>query len=211
MSLMNAAALSQKVLQFYFKGTFGKPSIDIINAGCMRLWFGANEEIDQLIKTEFEPYILNYHSYEDALKESASSTLALILLLDQFPRNIYRNTPKAFEFDSKALELSLYAMDRQFDLQVDPVSRMFFYLPMEHSEDVAMQNLNVEKFTKLNAELTPDLKLGNSLLKFADDHRDLIVRFGRFPHRNKSLGRVNTPEEEEFLNAQEGGMFGQGK
>lgn len=208
---LTASALSQKVLHFYFKGAFGKSSLDIINAGCMKLWFGADAETDTFIKTEFEPYISSYHTYEEELKSSASSTLALILLLDQFPRNIYRNSPKAFEFDSKALELSLYALDKRFDVQVDPVSRMFFYLPLEHSENIAMQNLCVEKFTAMNPELTPDLKLGDSLVKFAIEHRDLIARFGRFPHRNKALGRANTPEEETFLSAQEGGMFGQGK
>lgn len=208
---VHAAALSQKVLQFYFKGNFGKPPIEIIKAECMKLWFYSNAETDTFIKNEFENDITNYRNYENELKSTASSTLALIILLDQFPRNIYRNSAKAFEYASKALELSLYAIDKQFDLQVDPVSRMFFYLPMEHSEDLTIQNLNVDKFRKLTRELTPDLNLGDSLITFALDHQKLIAQFGRFPHRNKALGRVNTSEEEALLTSEGGGMFGQGK
>lgn len=117
--------------------------------------------------------------------------LALILLLDQFPRNVYRNTPRAFATDDKAREIAELALARQFDAGMDKDDRLFFYLPFEHSENLDDQNRAVGLF-----EQGGDDPEG---LDFAIRHRDIIERFGRFPHRNAILGRESTPKEAEFL------------
>ena len=125
-----------------------------------------------------------------------SGALALCILLDQFPRNAFRGSARMFATDPKAREVARAALDRGFDAQVDPELRQFFVMPFMHSEDLADQHLCV----RLAAELTTDT------LRYAVEHRDIIERFGRFPHRNPVLGRETTPEEQRFLD--EGGFGG---
>ena len=120
-----------------------------------------------------------------------------MILLDQFPRNLYRNSAHAVATDPKARSIARAAVEAGFDRQVDPALRTFFYLPFEHSEDLADQDYGLA----LNTEAgDPDN------IKWAAIHRDIIVQFGRFPHRNGALGRVTTPQEQEFLD--EGGFSG---
>ncbi|MCR6495565.1 DUF924 domain-containing protein [Thermomonas sp. S9] len=126
----------------------------------------------------------------------ADGALALVLLLDQIPRNIFRGSGHAFATDPLALHVADRALAAGFDAQVDPALRFFFYLPFEHSEAMADQRRAVELFTALGDA---------DLLGYAVAHRDVIARFGRFPHRNAALGRVSTPEEQEWLDA--GGGF----
>jgi uncharacterized protein (DUF924 family) len=126
----------------------------------------------------------------------AEGALALVLLLDQIPRNAFRGSAHAFATDGLARETARDAIAAGFDLQVDPALRLFFYMPFEHSEDMADQDRAVELFAAMGDA---------GYLDYANRHRDAIARFGRFPHRNAALGRTSTPEEQAWLDA--GGGF----
>ena len=159
------------------------------------VWFQKNAEFDEQIRTRFlKDYELAASGKLDSWKESPGSCLALILLLDQFPRNLFRGQARAFATDSQALEVSKSAVDRGFDRQMLPVQRWFIYLPFEHSENLADQEKAVELMGQLAGD--PDSK---SSIDYAVRHREVIEKFGRFPHRNSILGRESTPEEKEFL------------
>ena len=134
--------------------------------------------------------------------------LALVVLLDQFTRNIYRNTPKSFAGDPLALALALEAQDSGDDLKLPEVARVFLYLPLEHAEDLAMQQRSVECYQSL-VQMAPDEASREYLLgtlDYAHKHQDVIERFGRFPHRNAILGRPSTAQENDYL-AQPGSGF----
>jgi uncharacterized protein (DUF924 family) len=158
-------------------------------------WFVRNDAFDREIRERFLPL------YEEAaagklahLKESAADCLALIVLLDQFPRNMFRGTPRAFATDAMALGAARHAVARGFDRELLPVERLFVYLPFEHSEALEDQERCCELTKPLDAH--PET---NDVYRYALAHRDIIRRFGRFPHRNAILGRASTPEEIEFL------------
>lgn len=125
---------------------------------------------------------------------TADPCLALILLLDQLPRNLFRGSPRAFSCDPAARQAASHAVDRGFDRSVAPVRRWFIYLPFEHSEDLADQRRALELYGSLPADNDRDL-----CLRAAQRHYDIIARFGRFPHRNEVLGRSSTAEEAAFL------------
>src|SRR5579859_7125224 len=127
--------------------------------------------------------------------------LALVLLMDQFSRNSHSGGARAFAQDRHALECAREALARGDDLALLPVERQFLYMPFEHSEDIADQDLAVEKMRALEA-----FEQTRGLTRWAERHRDVIRRFGRFPHRNALLGRASTPEETEFLR-QPGSVF----
>jgi uncharacterized protein (DUF924 family) len=161
-------------------------------------WFKKVAAFDEAIRLKFEPTHHRAARGEyDAWAETAEGALALLILLDQFPRNLYRGSAHAFATDPKARAIARAAIDRGFDRQVEPALRSFFYLPFEHSEDLADQDFCIA--------LCAEAGEADSL-KWAVLHRDIIARFGRFPHRNTALGRVTTPEEQEFLD--EGGFAG---
>lgn len=159
-------------------------------------WFVRSDALDIEIKLRFSAV------YEQALvggladwEKDANTALALSIVLDQFPRNMFRGTPKAFASDAQACHLSKSALEKAYDQAVDQTARQFFYLPLMHSEVLEDQELCV----KLYEALGNDFSLG-----FAREHRDIVKRFGRFPHRNAILGRQNTPEETEFLKTHTG-------
>ncbi|MFC0679495.1 DUF924 family protein [Lysobacter korlensis] len=129
--------------------------------------------------------------------DSATGALALVLLLDQIPRNVYRESAHAYATDGLARAHADRAVEAGFDAQVDPALRVFFYLPFEHSESLADQRRSLELHARLEG---PDAD------RWARLHLDIIERFGRFPHRNAALGRVTTPEEQAFLDS--GGFAG---
>jgi uncharacterized protein (DUF924 family) len=129
----------------------------------------------------------------DHWAETARGVLALIVLLDQFSRNLHRGRPDSFAADAQARALARDAVARGFDRMLHPVERSFVYLPFEHSEDLADQDESVRLFEAMR------LPLGDSTVEYAYRHRDLIRRFGRFPHRNAVLGRASTPEELRYL------------
>ena len=129
-----------------------------------------------------------------------SGRLALILLTDQFPRNIYRDSPRAFALGSKALAVCLDGIKSDFDVKLRPIERVFFYLPLEHAESLRHQEQSVNLFRELAESATGNQKtLFGEYLDCAVRHRDIVARFGRFPHRNKILERESTAEEIAFL------------
>ena len=165
-------------------------------------WFGKDPAFDARIRERFEALHFAASRGEFAAWDAtAEGALALLILLDQFPRNMFRGSGHAFATDPLALSIARRATDLGFDLQVDPVLRPFFYLPFEHSERIEDQDRCVE-LCRAHRDATGD----EGTLKWAELHRDIIVRFGRFPHRNRPLGRVTTAEEQAFLDS--GGFAG---
>lgn len=169
-------------------------------AGAER-WFTKNPAFDAEIVRRYES--AHHAAARGELSDwatTAEGALALLLLLDQFPRNIWRGSAHAFATDPLALSIARAALEAGQDMATDPVLRVFFYLPFEHSEALADQDLCLERCEALDG---PE---GGDWGRWARVHRDIIVRFGRFPHRNAMLGRATTPEEQEFL--QQGGFAG---
>ena len=134
--------------------------------------------------------------------DSPRRCLSLIILLDQFPRNIYRGTAKAFAYDGLALELTLAAIQTAADGALNIVERIFFYMPLQHCEVTDVQEESVAAYRRLLAEAPPEFRgVFASSVQSAEQHRSIIQRFGRFPHRNVVLGRQSTPDEEAWLNS----------
>ena len=160
-------------------------------------WFRKDASFD----AQFRQRFLAAHEAAAAVRlpdweGTADGALALLLLLDQFPRNAFRDTPRVYATDAQARDVARRAVERGFDRTTEPPLRNFFYLPFMHSEQLADQ--------ERCAELTADA--GDETRRYALHHRDIIRRFGRFPHRNAVLGRATTPEEAQFL--AEGGFAG---
>jgi uncharacterized protein (DUF924 family) len=153
-------------------------------------WFRRNNALDTAIRERFtslhEELIMRGGKLDAAPRE----TLATIIVLDQFSRNMFRGTAKAFATDDLALQLARGMVDGGFDAGFSKNERLFVYLPFEHSEQLSDQQRSLTLFRALQDE---------ELLKYAVAHHDIVVRFGRFPHRNDILGRASTPEEIEFL------------
>lgn len=165
-------------------------------------WFRKDPRFDEAIRLKFEPVHFRASRGEyDAWRATAEGCLALLILLDQFPRNLFRGSGHAFATDPLARRVARHAVQNDFDQEVDPLMRPFFYLPFEHSEDPDDQALSVT-LTEAHRDATGD----EETLKWAIVHRDIIARFGRFPHRNAALGRETTAEEQTFLD--EGGFAG---
>lgn len=167
----------------------------------MSIWFASTPEIDRQIRENFAPDILKAERGEyNYWRETARGRLALILLLDQFPRHIYRDKPQAFMLDRMARAIVLEGMQKGDDKNLYPIERAFFYLPLEHSEDINLQNLSVTSYRQLVAEspeiIQPHMQ---DFLQSAIMQQQQIARFGRFPHRNTILGRESLPEETVFL------------
>jgi uncharacterized protein (DUF924 family) len=165
------------------------------------LWWSKNAAVDADIKQRFETTVLAAaNGLLTSWTEITASRLALILLTDQMPRNIYRGTSTAFAFDSKARDWCKTGLEQRIDLQLRPIQRLFYYLPLEHSESRDDQQLSVQLFRELAdsapAKLKPSCK---GYLDFALRHQAIVDRFGRFPHRNAVLQRASTAEEIEFL------------
>jgi len=174
-------------------------------------WFSSSAEDDRELKERFGPLAEAAAAGElDDLARTPRGRLALILLLDQLPRSLHRGTADAFAQDGKALELSIGGMRLGQVEKLEPIERAFYCMPLQHAEARDIQALSVATFAALAAEPAPE-PLRAALRGFADYavvHRDIIERFGRFPHRNKVLGREATDEEREFLESG-GPSFGQ--
>ncbi|ALK95142.2 MULTISPECIES: DUF924 family protein [unclassified Massilia] len=183
---------AQQVLDFWFGApgseTAGQPR---------REWFVKSEAFDEQIRRMFGAAI--DQAVAGGLREwdaeGPQGVLARILVLDQFTRNAYRNTPRSFEGDPLALAAARQLVDSGADKELPPWQRSFVYMPFEHAEDAFMQERAVELFSVLAAD-HPGF---DESLDYAHRHRGIIARFGRFPHRNEILGRASTPEEIEFL------------
>ena len=160
-------------------------------------WFRKSVEFDAEIRHRFLP------AWEGALRGECArweatplAALALVVVLDQFPRNMFRGEARAFSSDAQALAVARRILDRGFDRLLSPVERSFAYLPFEHAEDLAAQRRSLALFAPLEPEL----------VDYSRRHYEIIARFGRFPHRNALLGRESTAEEREFLD-QPGSSF----
>lgn len=158
-------------------------------------WFKKDEAFDAEIRDLFmSDYEAARDGSYDSWVEHERGALALLILLDQFPRNLFRNDPRSFATDAKALQIAQAIVARGDDKKLSKEEQFFVYLPYEHAEDLEMQ----ETCLKLTAAM-PQGTAENSPYHWAKQHYDVIAQFGRFPHRNKVLGRKNTPEEEAYL------------
>lgn len=163
-----------------------------------KAWFSKDAEFDRVFRETFrETHFLAASRSLDTWAESTDGTLALMILLDQYPRNSFRGTAHMFATDGLARYFASQAVDRDLDLACDEQLRPFLYLPFMHSEDLRDQDRTVRLY---------ETRLPKADPKWAIEHRDIVARFGRFPHRNHVLGRVSTPDEEAFLAA--GGFAG---
>lgn len=163
-----------------------------------RAWFVPDATFDQACTTGF--LIDHERAAAGALHDwqaASRSALALILLLDQFPRNMFRGTPRAFATDPQALAVAKHVVAHRFDSALTAAERVFVYLPFEHSENLDDQDEGIRLFRQLADQDSS----AASYLEYAEGHRETIRRFGRFPHRNAILGRISTPEEAEFLSS----------
>lgn len=186
------------ILSFWFKEhELSAPQID----RRMDIWFGEDPIFDHEIEKDFSADVdkasdgeLNHWAHDPR------GRLALIILLDQFRRSIYRNTPSAFEKDPAALKLCVEGAMEGEDKGLSPIQRVFFYMPLQHAESRKVQAKSVELFARLAEAVSPTLReTFMTVAQFAELHRDIVERFGRFPHRNKMLNRKNTAEENEYL------------
>jgi uncharacterized protein (DUF924 family) len=167
----------------------------------MPIWFASSPEIDRQIRDIFGQDLINAERGEyNHWRDTPRGRLALILLLDQIPRHIYRKQPQEFMFDRMARALVIEGIQKGDDKRLYPIERAFFYLPLEHAEDLQMQNLSVASYQQLLATSPEALKPQmQDFLQAAIMHQQQIARFGRFPYRNAILGRASTPEETVFL------------
>jgi len=160
-----------------------------------KLWFNSTDAFDEKLRVMFEPtYLAGADGLLTAWKTSPEGALALVILLDQFPLNMYRGDKKSFETEALSREVANEAISHEFDQQLPLPQRAFLYLPFMHSENPEDQQTGVDLFESAGLDEN---------LRFAKHHQDLIRRFGRFPHRNKILERKNTPEEVLYLNSEE--------
>jgi len=172
-----------KVLRFWFSPPMSEH------------WFSSTPEIDQLIRDSYESLWQQAKAGElDNWQQNPGGCLALCILLDQMPLNMFRGTVKSFSTEQQAVEIAKLAIEKGFDNEIRNDRVAFLYLPLMHSEDMADQDLSVQYFEKAELE---------NNLKFAKHHRGIVEKFGRFPHRNKALGRESSQAEVDYLNSDE--------
>lgn len=161
-------------------------------------WFmEGGPELDDRVRTRFGALVeAARHGALDHWAATPRGRLALIILLDQFPRHVFRDTPEAYASDAKAQALAAEGIEGGMDEQLNFAERQFFYMPLMHAEDVDLQALSLERYESLRDS-------AEAVLGFASGHRRTVYRFGRFPHRNKVLGRASSPEEDAFLASDE--------
>jgi len=195
----------QELLELWFGDN---PDDSAVAAEKKELWWGHSADTDDMLREKFKTASLSAGlGILDHWTGSPRGRLALILLLDQIPRAIHRGQPEAFALDADARAVASHGLASGADLLLRPIERVFFYIPFEHSEDLADQEKSLTLFGDL-AETVPDgdRETFEQFLEFAVRHHDIVARFGRFPHRNAILGRESTPEETEFL-TQPGSSF----
>jgi uncharacterized protein (DUF924 family) len=204
---MNVSNLTtpETILAFWFGS---KPDDSVVAKEQADLWWSKNKATDDEIRRRFEIYLIL--AVSEQLNDWLSTPrgrLALIILTDQFPRNIYRDTARAFSYDEKALTWCIEGLEQKIDRELRLIERVFFYLPLEHGEYIEHQDLSVKCFSELVSSAPAEQRgIFEEYLSYAIRHREIIERFGRFPHRNKVLGRESTPDELAFL-AEPGSSF----
>jgi uncharacterized protein (DUF924 family) len=180
---------ADEVLDFWF-GRDGEPGY----GGFREEWFRKDPEFDREVRDRFEELQEQAAAGDlDGWRQDARGCLALVILLDQFPRNMFRGDPRSYATDRKAQETAEYAVDHALDRELPEFQRAFLYMPFMHSEDLGHQRRAVELFGTLQEWG------GSDPTHYAVLHMEIVERFGRFPHRNEVLGRATTPEEAEFL------------
>lgn len=199
---------AEDVRVFWFAGP---PASEADVKASMRRWYGGGPALDAYIEAQFGATMAGAATAELAdWAANPRDRLGLILLLDQFPRSVYRGRADAFAQDPLALNLTMTGSAAGFDRRLEPLERLFFYMPLQHAESLEVQQQSVAAFEALAVSPTKPF-LRNALVGSADyarQHRDIIAEFGRFPHRNVVLGRHNTPEETRYLE-RGGPTFGQ--
>jgi len=186
------------VLDFWFQDVEGsRPAPE----SAFARWFGKSEQTDREIADRFgEPVERALRGELDRWTESPRGRLALVILLDQFTRNLFRGTARAFSGDARALALCREGIARGDDGTLEPHQRVFLYLPLEHAEDTRAQGESVRAFETLAAAVPETLrKEFEGYLDYARRHAEVVERFGRFPHRNRALGRPSSEQELAFL------------
>ncbi len=199
----------EAVLRFWLADALASPEA---LAARTQIWFGADPALDCEIARRFGAWV--ERAGEGALGEwmrEPRAALALVILLDQFPRNLFRGGARSFAFDARALEASSAALTAGHDRVLHPLESIFLYLPFEHAESLAAQDQSVALFEAAAARAeSAHAEAMRDYADFARRHRDVIRRFGRFPHRNAVLGRATTAEEAAYL-AGGGETFGGGR
>lgn len=188
------------ILTFWFREkALSVPQIDTR----MDVWFGEDELFDHEVAKEFGNDVDEASAGKlDHWERSPRGRLALILLLDQFRRKIFRNTAEAFAGDKAALKLCVEGAVEKMDRSLSPIERVFFYMPLQHAESRKVQRKSCEIYRRLAEAMTATYReTFETISHFADLHADIVEQFGRFPHRNEALKRKNTPEEDEYLAA----------
>lgn len=188
----------QDVLEYWF-GSLS--TADVYPTEKASLWFNGGEGVDNDIRNRFGKLVIAAtHNELNTWKDTAKGRLALIILVDQFTRNIYRGNSQAFAYDTIAQDLTLEGLILGHDQSLLPIERVFFYLPLEHAENFELQKLAVEKFHAILSNV-PSQQLSHfkNFENYAWRHYDIIEKFGRFPHRNMILNRTSTSQEIEFL------------
>ena len=195
----------QKILDFWFDDIDNHP--DRIEAR-NKLWWSHDPDTDEYVKKSFHmDVIAARNSGYQSWHKMPEGNLALIILLDQFSRHIYRGQSNAFAGDSEALAIAQQGIIAGFDKELSFFERVFYYLPFEHSEDLKKQKMSVALYTRLCDEAAPEHKtFAENYLEYAQAHYDIIERFDRFPHRNEILDRDSSEEEMAFLQT-EGSRF----
>jgi uncharacterized protein (DUF924 family) len=195
---------AQDVLDFWF-------GPDPLGAGelprRLRMWFGGDDppeirsQRDDLIARRLSAHVEAAAAGElDSWAASPRRLLALILLLDQFPRQLWRGKARAFAQDAKAAALVQAGLATSADAALSGIERVFFYMPLQHAENLSLQQESLSAYTRLAGEVPAEQRdLFDDISGFARSHHDVIARFGRFPHRNTILGRSTTPEESAWL------------
>lgn len=203
---MTESATPTDILEFWLGEGFasGWPGRDM-----GKQWFGGGAELDRQVAGRFGAQVAEALAGGLARWEAGPlERLALVILLDQFPRNMHRGQAQAFAGDTRAQQLVRDALAQGMDGKLPWVGRMFLYMPLMHAEDLPLQEEGVRRFRQLAADAPDALRVTlTSSLRFAEQHRDIIARFGRFPYRNQALGRSSTAPELEFL--KNGPRFGQ--
>jgi uncharacterized protein (DUF924 family) len=189
---------SEEILEFWFQG-FDSP--DDFDGKKIYKFFVSDENINAQIRERFFDDIEKARSGEyDSWSETVRGSLALIIILDQFTRNLYPKSSEKYSGDEKARILAKQAVEKGFDEQVWPLHKLFFYLPFEHSENLEDQKFLLQKFDELiERSEDPTKNFYQGLRHYASLHATVIEKYGRFPGRNQIFGRVSTPEEEEYL------------
>lgn len=195
----------QSIVSFWFGPTNQDAAFDMQSIEMQR-WYSKSPKIDQDIKTRYESLFNVLHKTETEetfAVRPIEDKLAVIIALDQFPRNMYRETANMYKADNKALELCKILVRNAHFESLDLFKQMFGTLPMMHAEDQALQHETVQHFERFvehsNSITSPNVEFFENAFGFAKQHQKIIDRFGRYPHRNEVLGRASTPEEIEFL------------